>query len=72
MPNDDAMELTSAEQAILRNFDKLGARWVRFAHLQIGGRAAATRGLIDKGLLKPLADGEYWLTDLGVEALRPS
>jgi len=66
------MNLTAAERAILETFDKMGARWVRLAHLQIGERAAATRALIDKGFVKRLADGEYWLTDLGVQALRPS
>ncbi len=61
------MELTRAEQEILSTFDKTAD--VRFAHLESGDRDIATRGLIEKGVLARLADGEYWLTELGVQFL---
>jgi len=66
------MNLTPQERAILDVFDhetcpKLRFQQIACAILRADERVAAARGLVQKGLLAPLAGGEYWITDEGLE-----
>lgn len=68
------MSLSPQEQLILNLFDETTDCRLRFHRIACGGlrvdeRAAATRALVEKGILAPLADGEYWLTELGAQLL---
>lgn len=68
------MDLSPQERLILTSFERATVPTLRFQ--QISGvdlgtreRVDAVRGLREKGLLAPLAGGEYWLTERGVEVL---
>ena len=64
------MNLTPQERAILNVFDHASVPKVRFQQIACSGadeRSATVRTLVRKGILARLADGEYWLTDEGLE-----
>ena len=69
------MELTPQEKAVLKVFRQpTGVPVVRFqqlgsACLRNADRDTATHSLVKKGFITPLADGEYWLTEDGVQLL---
>jgi hypothetical protein len=68
------MNLTLQERTIVDFFRLKGFPEGRFqpipaANLKPEERDVATRSLVEKGILAPLADGEYWLTDQGARLL---
>jgi hypothetical protein len=69
------MTLTPQESAVLDRFRSATAPTLRFAQvwaveLDERARAIAVTALVRKGILARLGNGgEYWLTDVGVQAL---
>jgi len=69
------MDLTPQERALLNSFRSMNLPTLRFGqvaaeNLEVQERAAATRSLVEKGILARLGrSGEYWLTDNGVRVL---
>jgi len=62
------MNITPNERAVLSVFNHASVRFQHIACTIPGGdeQSAAARTLVKKGILAPLADGEYWLTDAGL------
>ena len=68
------MNLTPQEKTIVDFFRRKQFPEGRFqpiptANLGAEEREVAAHSLVEKGILAPLADGEYWLTDQGARLL---
>ncbi len=63
------MNFTAQEHAILDIFDRAGSPRLRLQQIAGAPLAAVAGALVQKRILAP-ADGEYWLTEQGVQLLR--